>query len=125
VVVECDAGDVPEVAEWLGGTLRAALTDVLGYEELAGVDAVATSIIEAWGGRMNRLVWGRVSSAPYEPHEGSLNGRTGTGGPPLAPMRYRGAQNGSYRVDLTEAVKGADVRVGDLPARHYTNGGRA
>jgi DNA polymerase-1 len=37
------------VIEWLSDTLRGALADVLGYEELAGEDAVETTIIEAWG----------------------------------------------------------------------------
>ena len=49
VVIECDAGAAPEVAEWLGKTLRGAVADVLGYEELAGEDAVEVSVIEAWG----------------------------------------------------------------------------
>jgi DNA polymerase I len=51
VVIECDADTAPEVAEWLSETLRGAVADVLGYEELAGADAVETSVIEAWGDR--------------------------------------------------------------------------
>ncbi len=51
VVIECDAGMSPEVAQWLGDTLRSAVADVLGYEELAGEDAVEVSVMEAWGGR--------------------------------------------------------------------------
>ncbi len=49
VVVECDAEAAPGVAEWLSTTLRGAVADVLGYEELAGEDAVETAVIGAWG----------------------------------------------------------------------------
>ncbi len=48
VVIECDAGAAPGVAEWLSTTLRGAVADVLGYEELAGEDAVETAVVEAW-----------------------------------------------------------------------------
>ena len=51
VVIECDAGAAPEVAARLTDILRGAVADVLGYEELAGEDAVETTIIEAWGTR--------------------------------------------------------------------------
>src|SRR5829696_4966322 len=33
VVIECDAQEAPEIARWLGDTLRKAVADVLGYEE--------------------------------------------------------------------------------------------
>ncbi len=49
VVIECDAEAAPEVAEWLTDTLRGAVADVLGYEVLAGEDAVETTVIGAWG----------------------------------------------------------------------------
>jgi DNA polymerase I len=49
VVIECETETASEVAQWLSDTLRGALADVLGYEELAGEDAVETTIIEAWG----------------------------------------------------------------------------
>ena len=49
VVVECDAEAAPGVAEWLSTTLRGAVADVLGYEELGGEDAVETAVVEAWG----------------------------------------------------------------------------
>lgn len=49
VVIECDAEIATEVARWLGDTLRSAVADVLGYEELAGEDAVEVSIMESWG----------------------------------------------------------------------------
>ena len=49
VVIECEAETASEVAQWLSDTLRGALADVLGYEELAGEDAVETTITEAWG----------------------------------------------------------------------------
>ncbi len=49
VVIECDEEAAPEVARWLSDTLRRAVADVLGYGELAGEDAVETSIVEAWG----------------------------------------------------------------------------
>lgn len=49
VVVECNAEEAPAVVEWLDSTLRGALADVLGYEELAGEDAVKTTVIRAWG----------------------------------------------------------------------------
>lgn len=48
VVIECDAGAAPEVAQWLTDTLLGAVSDVLGYEELAGEDAVETSVLGAW-----------------------------------------------------------------------------
>lgn len=50
VVIECDAERAPETAQWLSDTLRGAVADVLGYEELAGEDAVEVSVMEAWGG---------------------------------------------------------------------------
>jgi hypothetical protein len=46
-IIECYVDAAPEVAEWLTDTLRGAVADVLGYEELAGEEAVETSIIEA------------------------------------------------------------------------------
>jgi DNA polymerase I len=49
VVIECEAQEAPGIARWLGDTLRKAVADVLGYEELAGEDAVETTVIEAWG----------------------------------------------------------------------------
>jgi DNA polymerase-1 len=49
VVIECEAERASEVAQWLSDTLRGALADVLGYKELAGEDAVETTILEAWG----------------------------------------------------------------------------
>jgi DNA polymerase I-like protein with 3'-5' exonuclease and polymerase domains len=49
VVIECDAEVAKEVAQWLSDTLRGAVADILGYEELAGEDTVEMSIIEAWG----------------------------------------------------------------------------
>ena len=42
----------PEVAGWLDDTLRKAVADVLGYEELGREDAVETTVIEAWGDRL-------------------------------------------------------------------------
>jgi DNA polymerase I len=51
VVVECDEQKAPEIARWLGDTLRKAVADVLGYEELAGDDAVETTVVGAWGAR--------------------------------------------------------------------------
>ena len=36
----------PEVAGWLDDTLRKAVADVLGYEELGREDAVETTVIE-------------------------------------------------------------------------------
>jgi DNA polymerase I len=51
VVIECDAQEAPEIARWLSDTLRKAVADVLGYEELAGEDAVKTTVTEAWGAR--------------------------------------------------------------------------
>jgi hypothetical protein len=48
-VIARDAEVAPGVARWLGDTLRNAVADVLGYEELAGEDAVETTMIEAWG----------------------------------------------------------------------------
>jgi DNA polymerase-1 len=51
VVIECDAGVGPEVAGWLTDTLRGAVADVLGYEELAGEDAVETTVLQDWGTR--------------------------------------------------------------------------
>jgi DNA polymerase I len=49
VVIECEAEAASGVAQWLSDTLRRALADVLGYEELAGEDAVETTITQAWG----------------------------------------------------------------------------
>jgi DNA polymerase I-like protein with 3'-5' exonuclease and polymerase domains len=49
VVIECAAKAAPGVVRWLGDTLRGAVADVLGYEELAGEDAVETAVIQAWG----------------------------------------------------------------------------
>ena len=49
VVIECDEEAAPQVEQWLSDTLRGAVADVLGYEELAGEDTVETSVIEAWG----------------------------------------------------------------------------
>jgi DNA polymerase-1 len=51
VVIECDTDAAPEVTQWLTDTLRGAVADVLGYEELAGEDAVETSVLGAWGTR--------------------------------------------------------------------------
>jgi DNA polymerase-1 len=51
VIIEADADVAPEIAQWLTDTLRGAIADVLGYEELAREDAVETSVIEAWGTR--------------------------------------------------------------------------
>jgi hypothetical protein len=44
-------GAAPEVAERLTATLRRTVADVLSYEQLAGEDAVETSVLEAWGTR--------------------------------------------------------------------------
>jgi DNA polymerase-1 len=49
IVVECGAEAAPEVARWLGDTLRKAVADVLGYEELAGEDVVEMNVIGDWG----------------------------------------------------------------------------
>jgi DNA polymerase-1 len=50
VVIECDTEAAPGVAQWLNDTLRKAVADVLGYEELGGQDAVEATVIEARGG---------------------------------------------------------------------------
>lgn len=49
IVVECDKAEAEQVDAWLSSTLRSAIADVLGYPELAGEDAVETTISEAWG----------------------------------------------------------------------------
>ena len=50
VVIECDASGSQDVVGWLGGTMRTAVADVLGYPELAGEDVTEVSILESWGG---------------------------------------------------------------------------
>jgi hypothetical protein len=40
MVIKCDVGAAPEVAERLTATLRRTVADVLSYEELAGEDAM-------------------------------------------------------------------------------------
>ena len=47
--IECNGAEADRVEAWLGSTLRSAISDVLGYPELAGEDAVETTIGEAWG----------------------------------------------------------------------------
>ena len=49
IVIECDGAEADQVEAWLGSTLRSAISDVLGYPELAGEDAVETTIGETWG----------------------------------------------------------------------------
>ena len=42
----------PEVAGWLDDTLRKAVADVFGYEELGLEGAVETTVIETWEERL-------------------------------------------------------------------------
>lgn len=49
IVIECDEAEAERVDAWLSSTLRSAIADALGYPELAGEDAVETTIGEAWG----------------------------------------------------------------------------
>ena len=50
VVIECDEGDAEEVFDWLSHTLKWAVNNVLGHPELAGEDAVETTITSSWEG---------------------------------------------------------------------------
>ncbi|MDP9475653.1 MAG: DNA polymerase [Actinomycetota bacterium] len=49
VVVECERAEAAEVAAWLSSALREAISSVLGHPELAGEEAVETTVIAAWG----------------------------------------------------------------------------
>ena len=65
-----------------------------------------------------------MSETPHEPHEGGLNGRAAPGGhPPPYAVSRRSKRLLTCGPD--GGMEGAGVRVGDLPACHYTNGGRA
>ena len=48
VVIECDEQDAQGVAAWLSETLRRAVDLVLGFEKLAGEDAVEVTIAPSW-----------------------------------------------------------------------------
>ncbi len=50
VVIECDRDTAEEIAERLSLYLRDAVANVLGRPELAGEDAVETTILDSWGG---------------------------------------------------------------------------
>ena len=49
IVLECDKESAEETAAWLISVLRDAVEMVLGHPELAGEDAVETSIMGSWG----------------------------------------------------------------------------
>lgn len=49
IVIECDEAEAERVDAWLSSTLKSAIADALGYPELAGEDAVETTISKAWG----------------------------------------------------------------------------
>ena len=49
IVIECDEAEAKRVDAWLSSTLRSAIVDALGYPELAGEEAVETTISKAWG----------------------------------------------------------------------------
>ena len=49
IVVECEAAQAEGVDAWLSTAIRDALSGVLGYPELAGEEAVETTVIDAWG----------------------------------------------------------------------------
>jgi len=49
IVIECDEQEAEQVASWLSSSLRDAISDALGYPELAGKEAIETVVIEAWG----------------------------------------------------------------------------
>ena len=48
VVIECGEAEAEEVADRLRETLRQAVDHVLGHPELAGEDAVETTVIPSW-----------------------------------------------------------------------------
>ncbi len=50
IVIECDAEAAQDTVRWLSETLRGAVEEVLGPPELAGEDAVDTSVLNSWGG---------------------------------------------------------------------------
>jgi DNA polymerase-1 len=49
IVLECAVEDTEVAGYWLSSTLCRAVKDVLGHPELAGHDAVETSVVGSWG----------------------------------------------------------------------------